>query len=96
MNRLPGYDARTRSAELAVFSSLGLVALALIGFAVLDAMKFVVNRDAIIAAVSGQSQRALSKEAAAKTNVAVATPAVEIRWQGEQPPGTGGTATQRM
>jgi hypothetical protein len=93
MNRLPGYDRYTRSAELALFSSLGLVALVLIGFAVTDATNFAVNRDAIVAAVSGE-ERAWSKDAAtAKTNVAATTtPALGTRWQGE-PPGACTQAT---
>ena len=51
--RLPAYDQHTRGAEVAAFSSLGLVAIALIGFAVSEAGRFAVERDCVIATLSG-------------------------------------------
>jgi hypothetical protein len=47
MHRLPGFDFPTRKAELIAFSSLGAVALSLIGFAVNDAVRFAQARDCI-------------------------------------------------
>ena len=53
MKRFPGYDCTTSRAELAAFSSLGLVATALIAAAFSDALKFAASRDSIITELSG-------------------------------------------
>jgi hypothetical protein len=53
MKRFPGYDCGTSRAELAAFSSLGLVALALIAVALSDALKFAASRDSINMELSG-------------------------------------------
>jgi hypothetical protein len=52
MNRLPGYDGSTSRAELAAFSSLGLIGAALITGAVCDAVKFARDRDCIVGTLS--------------------------------------------
>ena len=59
MKRLPGYDSRASRAELAAFSSLGLVGAALITAAVSNALKFAEARDQIVSelSVSGLTNR---------------------------------------
>jgi hypothetical protein len=73
--RLPGYDAGTHRSELALFCGLGFAALALIGFTVFSAARFVLNREAIIAALSSEPAIArVQNIGPANTNIAVLAP----------------------
>lgn len=54
IERLPGYDRKTRGWEWAAFVSLGLVALATIGFAVSGAVKFAAGHERVVAALSAR------------------------------------------
>ena len=53
MKRLPGYDLKTSRAELAAFSSLGLIGVSLIIAGVSNGLKFAERRSEIIATLSG-------------------------------------------
>ncbi len=71
MNRLPGYDHATGRSELAMFASLGLVAVGLIGFAVFHAGRFAEDRDCIVSALSGEPAEPLQAAVVSNTNHAV-------------------------
>jgi len=54
MNRLPCCDCATRRSETAVFASLALAGIVSIGFATSVVVKFVDDRDRVVAALSGK------------------------------------------
>jgi hypothetical protein len=49
MNRLPGYDVGTGRSEMAVFGIIGAAGLTVLAAAVVPAMRFAEQRDAIVA-----------------------------------------------
>ncbi len=82
--RLPGYDHRTRGSELVAFSSLGLVAVALIGCAIAESARFATERDCIVATLSGGSCEGVPAVTWAHTNHAATNLAGGWGWRPEE------------
>ncbi len=99
MKRLPGCDRATLDSELAIFLSLGLLAATIIAISFVGSLRFAIDRDAVIAAIAGDSHAAMAeKPDHAKTNVAVSTPnRLQIQTPSRQPNATpGGPAVQSL
>ena len=70
MNRLPEYDKNTGQSERLAFLILGLAGTLLAVFAALDAGRFAMNRDCIVAVMTGDNVPAAQAAAVAGTNYA--------------------------
>ena len=76
MNRLPEYDNKTGRSETLAFLGLGLAGIALMVFATLDAGRFAVNRECIVAELTEGKMPPHKAVAVVETNSALTNLAV--------------------